>query len=85
MAKKDICDTPECGDPAVCAGFCGACYQWHWAHGKDSVKQGQQYRKRQVRIQARMDTKYRPRIAQRAATRPPARRQGRGESRAYLN
>lgn len=22
------CSIPECGQPAVCRGFCGACYHW---------------------------------------------------------
>lgn len=80
MAKKDLCATPDCDDPAICAGFCGACYQWHWGWGQKGVKANQDYRKKMKRIESRIASTAMPKRAIQAA-----KQRGRGESRAYIN
>lgn len=80
MAKKDDCATPDCEDPAVCAGLCGACYNWHWRRNQAGVKADQQYRKKMKRINNRIDARAPPKRAQLAQ-----RSRARGEARAGMH
>lgn len=57
MARKTTkkCDTPDCNDPAICAGLCTPCYSWSYYHKKQGVAANQLYKKRQRRTASRIE------------------------------